>query len=65
MLPARAESIKKIHIVSCDEELLIPNQEIENGIYIANTIVKTKSPYVRIINTTDKDVFIRSKEVKT
>lgn len=64
-LPARAEVIRKIHIVATAENILIPSQELEEGIMIANTIVNTRNPYVRIINTTDNNVFLKQNKIKT
>lgn len=51
-LPARAEVIRKIHVSSTEDELLIPNQELHPGIHVARTILTKNNPYVRILNTT-------------
>jgi len=35
--------------------VLIPNQEIEHGIYIANTIASPENSFFRLLNTTNTD----------
>lgn len=51
LLPARSQVIRKICLNSQHEELLVPNQEIQPGVFIANTIVKGNDAYVKILNT--------------
>lgn len=64
-LPARSEVIRSIKIQSLTEDILIPNQMISEGIFIANTIVNKSNPYVRIVNTTDENVVIDYTQIKT
>lgn len=45
-------------------EILIPSQEISNGVYTPNLIINSRLPYIRIINTTDKDTKILYKRYK-
>lgn len=63
-LPARAEVIRKINLQTTDNEVLIPNQEIFPGVFIARTIVCSEHPFVRIINTTFDNIAIKA-EIKT
>lgn len=37
ILHARTEVIRHVKLFSSEKELLIPNQEIEPGVFIANT----------------------------
>jgi len=39
--------------MSDTDTILIPNQEIQPGIYVANTITSKQNTFVRLLNTTD------------
>ena len=65
MLPARSQVVRRVHIASKREELLVPNQEIQPGIYIANTIVQGNNAYVRILNTNSCDTALNTMEIIT
>ena len=43
LLPARSQVIRKIDINTDKDYILVPNQEINNGIYVANTIAASKN----------------------
>lgn len=64
-LPARSEVIRQVNIQSDEENVLIPNQIIQNGIFIASTIVSKSRPLVKIVNTTNKDVVILNTKIQT
>jgi len=55
LLPARSQVIRKIQLNSKEDSVLIPNQEIKHGIYIASTIATSKNAVIRLLNTTNKD----------
>jgi len=55
ILPARSQVVRKIEINSEEDSVLIPNQEIQHGIYIANTIATVQNSYIRLLNTTNTD----------
>jgi len=46
LLPARSQVIRKIDINSVNDQIFVPNQEIHNGIYVANTIAASKNVYI-------------------
>lgn len=64
-LPARSEVVRKIfvdsHIVG---DILIPNQTLADGVFVANTITSKTNPYVRIVNTKTTNIFITNAAVK-
>lgn len=64
-IPARSEVIRVIGIQNSDKDILIPNQELQDGIFVANTIATSTKPLVRIVNTTPNDVVIRNINLKT
>jgi len=64
-LPARAEVVRKINVKSQEDDILIPNQEIAQGVYIANTIVSKNSPFVKILNTNNKNILIENPSIAT
>jgi len=63
ILPARSQVVRKIEINSEEDSALIPNQEIQHGIYIANTIATVQNAYIRLLNTTNTDqvVYIKTR----
>lgn len=63
-LPARSQVIRKIDINSTEESIFIPNQEIDNGIYVANTIATSEFALIRLLNTTDTDQLINLNNLK-
>ena len=65
MLPARSQVVRRVHIASKRGALLVPNQEIQPGIYIANTIVQGNNAYVRILNTNSCDTALNTMEIIT
>jgi len=56
ILPARSQVVRKIKIESKEDSVLILNQEIEHGIYIANT---KSIPFIGLLNTTNTDIVVR------
>jgi len=64
VLPARSEVIREIEIDTQESELFIPNQELQPGIFIANTIVSAKRPFVRIVNTNPVDTVVNNSQVE-
>ena len=58
VLSARSEVVRKIELTSNEDSILIPNQEIQPGIYAANTVVTTANAFVRLLNTTSTDQMV-------
>ena len=65
LLPVRSQVIRKIKLQTQHKELLVLNQEIQPGVYVANTLVQSDNAYVRILNNTKNDVTIKTLELKT
>ncbi|HBS53814.1 MAG TPA: hypothetical protein DD806_07425 [Flavobacterium sp.] len=63
MLPARSEIIRKLNIEG-EQNVLVEQQEIQPGIFCANSISSTTC-YVRFINTTDNNVTLKNFKPKT
>jgi len=63
ILPAKSQVIQKIEINSEEDSVLIPNQEIQHGIYIANTIATVQNAYIRLLNTTNTDQVVYIKNI--
>jgi len=42
---------------------LIPNQEIQHGIYIANTIARVQNAFITTLNTKIKDQIVNIKDL--
>lgn len=64
ILPPRCEVIRKVHFNSTENEVLIHDQEIAEGIFVGRTIVSTDRPFVRILNTTDEYMTLRNVVLK-
>lgn len=64
-IPARSEVIRSIKFESLDNEVLVPQQTIQDGVYIANTITTKQKPLVKIINTTENDLTISNIHIVT
>lgn len=64
LLPARSEVVRLIKLDTSDEQILIPNQEIDTGIFIANTITTSKNTVIRIINTTKRNQIINIDKIQ-
>lgn len=64
-IPARSEVVRHIQIQCNTNEVLVPHQELQRGIYIASTIVSKTYPLIRIMNTTNKNVELRKVHVLT
>lgn len=57
VIPPRSESIRKIPF-EIEDDVVIHRQEIEQGVYVANTVVSRNSPYVRILNTNNNMTYV-------
>lgn len=55
IIPPRCESIRKINI-NISEPSVVLQQQIDNGLFIANSIIDPHSCYIRVLNTTDKPI---------
>jgi len=64
ILPARSEVFRKIAINATTWYVYIPNQEVQNGVFIGNSIADSKNTFVEILNTTDKSEIIHLNELK-
>lgn len=59
-LPARCEVIRRIVLVNAENDVLVHNQEIADGIFVGRTIVSRDSPFVRVVNTTTETVTLQN-----
>jgi len=50
--------------MSDTDTILIPNQEIQPGIYVANTITSKENTFVRLLNTTSTDQLVSITNLK-
>jgi len=64
ILLARSQVVRKIQLSSNEDSVLIPNQEIQNGIYVANTVATTKNAFVRLLNTNSKNQIVNIKDLQ-
>ena len=62
LLPARSQVIRKIDINIDNDYILVPNQVINNGIYV--TIEASKNVYIRLLNTTNFNQLVKMNKVK-
>ena len=65
VLPARSQVIRKVLLNTNHKELLVLNQEVQPGVYIANTLVQGDNAYIRILNNNKTDVTIKITNIKT
>jgi len=65
LLPSRSQVVRKIKTMSdMSDTTLIPNHEIQPGIYVANTITSKQNTFVRLLNTTTTDQLISITNLK-
>jgi len=64
ILSARSEVVRKISINSATRYILIPNQEIQNGVFIGNSTAYSKNTVVRILNTTNTIIQLNTQKVE-
>ena len=62
-IPAISEVIRQVNFQSDIMDVLTPQQILQNGLYIANTITLKSQPLARIINTTNKDLVIYNVQI--
>lgn len=58
LIPARCEVIRKLPNFSVTTDSVVLSEEIIPGVFCGNTIVSPNTPFVKIINTTNKQVAI-------
>lgn len=64
LLPARSQVVRRLIVSLKDDNILIPNQKIQTGIYVAITIATSSNTFVRILNTTDSDQLVNMDTLK-
>lgn len=64
IIPARSEIIQSISAPKIKEDSIIHSQEILPGVFCGNSIFSKENPYVKFINTTEKDVRINNRNFK-
>lgn len=57
-VPPRCEVFRKINLPDTNSIYLIKSHQTERGVFVANSIVDERFPYVKILNTTNKMVNI-------
>lgn len=60
-IPARCETFRTFNLQNYTEPMVIPAQEISEGILIPNTIVYSKNPVIRVLNTNNDMKLIENK----
>lgn len=60
VIPARCEVIRRIPLVNFTEDTVVLSQEIQPGVFCANTIVSPASTTVKFVNTTNKQTIIKN-----
>lgn len=63
IIPARSEVIRKLNKLKIHSDSLIPSQQFQDEVFMANTIINAANPFVRIVNTSDKDVKIQTNNI--
>lgn len=60
IIPGKCEMVKRIDVPDNEEdELLVCSQEVQHGIFIGNSIINKKNPYVKFINTLNEHVVVK------
>lgn len=60
VIPARSEVIRHLSNLKTDSDVVVDATQIEPGVFCASTIVNKRSPCIRFINVTEKDVVIEN-----
>lgn len=63
IIPPRCEVIRKFSI-DTQTDVVVDHTHFAPGVYSSRTIINSKSPYLRVINTTDKPQIISNKITK-
>ena len=64
-LPARCETLRKINIQFEEPALLVPYQQLQEGIFLAQTIITEQNPYVKVLNINFHNTYVENLQVKT
>lgn len=66
IIPARCEVARQTKLKDCGEEArFVDAQQIADGVIIAKTIIDTRNPIARIINTTSQVQILKLKAIDT
>lgn len=66
VLPARCQVVRKFRVRNYNNDLqLVQSQEIQKGIFVARTIIDSKEPLLKVLNTTDQAQVIKNNVVIT
>lgn len=63
-VPARSEVTRKISIDFSEPTFLIKTKEIAPGVFLANTISSSQNTYIKILNTTNKNVLLENIQIE-
>lgn len=63
-LPPRSEVVRRINSNHKFESTVVQNQQIAEGIFVARAIIDKKTPFVKILNTTNETVTLYNVDVK-
>lgn len=58
VIPPRCQIIKQINLCNVTEDSVVFADEVYPGVLYANSIINKDNPYMKIINTTNENVFI-------
>lgn len=64
VLPARSEVVRKINFNEINEDQVIEQQELEDGVFVARTIINPKNAYIRILNTSHAPKTVKINNLK-
>lgn len=59
-LPARCEAFRIFNLQNYTQPMFVPAQEISDGIFIPNTIIYSKNPVIRVLNTNDSMKLVKN-----
>ena len=63
-LPPRSELIRQIKILIHNNDILIPNQEVDPEVFIPNILVESNTSFIRFLNTNDSIIIIKQNKIK-
>lgn len=65
MIPSRSQEVRKVYLTTKQEELLVPNLEIQPVVFISNTMVQGNNAYITILNTNSCVMVIKADNIVT
>lgn len=63
-IPPKCEIVKKLNNFKHEEDMLVEPKELANGVLCGKSVINKNSPYVRILNTNNKHIYINQNLIK-